>query len=70
MSAANRTRKYVSMNLMPAARDALQGATLKQSAAVNQRLSLSEVLIAAVAVAEAHPDELAAALAANHEEDE
>jgi len=61
MAAARRT-PYVSTNLTVPARDCLQRATLNHSAREGRRLSMSAVLLSAMAVAEAHPDEWAAAL--------
>jgi hypothetical protein len=52
----------VSVNVTPAARDALQQVTLRASAAVGKRLSMSRVLVAAMAVIDAHENELHAAI--------
>ena len=60
--AAARQTPYVSVNLTVPARDALQSAALQQSARVNQRLSMSAILLAALTVAVNHPDELTAAI--------
>lgn len=57
-----RERPYVSVNLTVPARDAVQGAALDVSAQVRRRVPLSEVVLAAIAVAQAHPDEFQAAL--------
>jgi len=53
---------YVGMTLTRDARDALQRLTLNQSARVSRRLPLSTVLLAAITVAEAHPQDVANAL--------
>lgn len=45
------------MNVRPPARNALQRLTLTRSAQMGERLVLSDVLLAAVAVAIRHPDE-------------
>lgn len=51
-----RKTKFVSVNLTVPARDELQQETLQASAAVGRRLSLSTVLLAALATARAYPD--------------
>lgn len=56
-------RPYVSVNVSRPARNALQRLTLNVSAAAGRRLTLSEVLLGAVAVAKDHPDEHVAAIA-------
>jgi hypothetical protein len=56
-------RNYVSANLTPEAVAALRRATLTASLAVGRRVTQSAVIVAALAVAELHPDELAAVLA-------
>lgn len=53
---------YASLKIAPAARDALQRLALNMSADAGKRLTMSDALIAAVSVAERHPDELRAAL--------
>lgn len=52
-----RRTPYVSVNLTVPARNELQQATLRLSAAAGRRLSLSAVLLAALAVANVHGDE-------------
>lgn len=49
---------YVSVGLTVAARDALRASTLAATTPVGRKLAMSEVLLAALAVADAHPDEL------------
>ena len=61
--------RYVSMNLTPEARDALTRLTLTAAGDLGRRITLSVALVAAVAVAERHRDELAAALAVPTEGD-
>lgn len=52
-----RKTPYVSVNLTVPARDAVQGEALDVSAQVRRRVPLSEVVLAAIAVARQHPDE-------------
>ncbi|MER6605776.1 hypothetical protein ABT282_07625 [Streptomyces sp. NPDC000927] len=54
------TRKtpYVNMNLTEAARDELRGITLELTTPSNRRLSMSEVIIAALNVARRHREEV------------
>jgi hypothetical protein len=56
--------KYVSLHVAPPARAALQRLQLDLSADVGRRLSLGDAIMAAVAVAEQHRSEAAAALTA------
>lgn len=60
-----RRTPFVSTNLTVPARDRLQRLSLTLSAEAGRRLSMSAVLLAALAVAEAHPAELVAALTAS-----
>lgn len=53
-----RRTPYVSVNLTVDARNALQRLTLLRSAELERRLSMSAVLVAALAVAERHIDEM------------
>jgi len=59
-----RRTPYASMNVTVSSRELLQRVTLNHSAREGRRLSMSAVLVAALKVAEAHPDEFAAALRA------
>lgn len=52
-----RKTPYVSVNLTVPARDALQRATFTLSAELGRRVPLSTVFLAALTVAERHPDE-------------
>jgi hypothetical protein len=54
---------YTSMKATPEAANALRRLALRASATAGRRLSMSAVLLAVCAVAEAHPDELTAQLA-------
>jgi CheY-like chemotaxis protein len=54
-----RKTPYVSLNLTEVARDRLQAEQLQIQAVVGKRLSQSQVLLAALAVANAHPAEFA-----------
>jgi hypothetical protein len=54
---------YASMTVTRDARDTLQRLALTHSARLGRRLSMSTVLLAALATAEAHPDDLIAQLA-------
>lgn len=56
------TRPYVSVNLTRPARNALQRLTLRRSADVGRRLTLSDVLLTAVAVADADAEAHIAAI--------
>lgn len=53
-----RRTRFVAVNLTVPARSALQQTTLRTSADIGRRLSLSAVLLAALTLAERHPDEL------------
>jgi hypothetical protein len=55
-------RTYVSLHVTREARAALQRLQLDLTPLAGRRLSLADALLAAVAVAAAHPDEAAAAL--------
>ena len=55
---------YVAVSLKSEARDALRRAALALTSPVGRRVTISEVLLAAVAVAERHRDELLAELTA------
>jgi hypothetical protein len=63
------TRKtpYVSAHLTEEARDALRRLTLNASAAAGRRVSQSEVVLAALAVVDLHPDEFSEALESSKE---
>lgn len=50
-------RPYASMNVTPAARDSLQRLSLRASADVGRRLTLSEVIMGAVRLAGQHQEE-------------
>lgn len=54
--------EYTAVSLTPAARDALRALTLELPAVRNRRLTMSQVLLAALAVAREHRPELLAAL--------
>lgn len=60
--------KFVSMNMTPPARDAVQRMAVLVSAQVTRRVPMSPSLIAALQVAERHMDEVAAQLATNEQE--
>lgn len=60
MTQPKRKTKYVSMNVTIPARDALQGFQVTAIGALGRRVSLSDALRLAVAVAAKHPDELRA----------
>jgi len=49
---------YISVGLTVAARDALRASTLATTTPAGRHLAMSEVLLAALAVAEAHPGEM------------
>jgi predicted nucleic acid-binding protein len=51
-------QKFVSLNLTPEARDALRTATLRVSYESGRRVSLSDALIASLAVSERHGTEV------------
>lgn len=51
-----RKTKFVSVNLTEPARDELQRATVRASGAIERRLSMSAVLLAALATAATHED--------------
>lgn len=55
-----RKTPYVSVNLTVSARDALQRATFTLSAELGRRVPLSIALLAALTVAERHPEEFRA----------
>lgn len=55
--------RYASVNLTPGVVAALRQATLTASLAADRRITQSEVVAAALAIAASHPDELRAALA-------
>ena len=57
-------RPYSSVNLTPASLDRLRRVTLTSSAAAGRRVPTSEVVTALTVLAERHPEELAALLAA------
>lgn len=52
------TYVYVSVGLTDQARDALREAVLNMTTPAGRKLSMSEVLLAALAIAKRHPDEL------------
>lgn len=56
--------RYVSMQLEPAARDALRSAKIAVTTPLGREVTLSEALVAACQVALAHPEEFAEALRA------
>lgn len=60
--------KFVSVNMTPPARDAVQRMAVLVSAQVTRRVPMSPALTAALQVAERHMDEVAAQLAANEQE--
>lgn len=62
---SQRRTPYVSVNLTVPAREAVQRAALDYSARVGRRLAMSAVVVAALEVANRHPDELTAALSAS-----
>lgn len=68
--ATQRHTKYVSVNLTEPARNALQTATLQLSAQVDKRLAMSAVALAALRVAQQHPEEFVQALNPTTEEGE
>jgi hypothetical protein len=53
---------YVSVSLTPEARDALRALTLELVGPLRRRVSMSEVLLASLAVAQEHQPELLTAL--------
>lgn len=57
-------RAYTSVRLIAEVRDTAQRSALTLSAEIGRRLSISDIVRAALAVADQHPDELRAALAA------
>lgn len=59
---SKRRTPYVSVNLTVDARNAVQRAALDYSAKVGRRLAMSSIVVAALEVANRHPDELTAAL--------
>lgn len=59
-----RRTAFVSVNLTSAARDDLRQATIDLTSAAGTRLSMSELLVVALRVARAHPEELVHALTA------
>jgi len=59
---------YVSVGLTVAARDALRASTLAATTPAGRKLAMSEVLVAALVVAQHHPDALLAALRGDTEE--
>jgi hypothetical protein len=65
----HRKTPYVSANLTVEARDALQRLTLTVSAEAGRRIGMSAVLLAALAVATAHKDQLTELLNAPHTEE-
>lgn len=65
---ATRRTVFVSMNVTIPARDSLQRAALGLHGDAGRRLSMSDVLIAALAVAGRHRDEWVAELIESHEE--
>lgn len=58
------TYMYVSVGLTDQARDALREAVLNMTTPAGRKLSMSEVLLAALAIAKRHPDELLETLSA------
>ena len=54
--------KYATTNLLPEVHESARMASLRLGLQVGRRLSLSDVIGAALVVADAHPDEWAAAL--------
>ena len=66
---AARQTPYVSVNLTVPARNALQTATLQLSARANRRLPMSAIVLAAIAVADTHPEEFESALNLTDQED-
>lgn len=65
--AQEQNTRYITVSLTLPARSALQSGALQFSAKAGRRLTMSDVVIAALAVAEAHPDEVVERL---DEEDE
>jgi hypothetical protein len=61
VNAARKTR-FVSVNLTEAARDALQQATTDFTSPARRRITLSDLLIAAINVSRNHPGELVSEL--------
>jgi|WetSurMetagenome_2_1015567.scaffolds.fasta_scaffold193865_2 hypothetical protein len=61
------SRDYVTVQLKPAAREALQGAKLQVSGAARQAATLSATVVALVTVGLAHLDDLASALPSDSE---
>jgi hypothetical protein len=64
MSYDTLTYVYVSVGLTDQARDALREAVLNMTTPAGRKLSMSEVLLAALAIAKRHPDELLETLSA------
>jgi hypothetical protein len=56
-------KRYATVNISPEARDEAQTMTLSYSARVGRRLSIGDVIAAALLIARAHPDELLTAVA-------
>ena len=54
--------QHITMSITPAARDALRTATLDLTTPAGRRLTMSEVLLAALAVAGRHREEVLAVL--------
>jgi len=59
--------KFVSVNMTPPARDAVQRMAVLVSAQVGRRTPMSPALLAALEVAERHMDEVAEQLASNEQ---